>query len=197
MQVHPVPDAPVEFKAANKHSAWSHSNPPPATTNPHPYSSTGSKNSLAPQKLESYHDRESSDELMFYQVGTNGLSELKPNTTYDSSQDLPLPPIARQTSSEARRRQRKIQKGTIDISTEMSVQEILIEILRVAVDLKIRSTEQSAPNTVKCSYKDITFTVTVTKQSRNTSNLCFQWLSGGDHASYLGICEDMLSRLHL
>ena len=191
--IHPVADTtPV----LDKHAAWSH-NPPAVPLNPH-HSHTGSKNSLAGQKSESNPGRDSGDELMFYQVDVNGLSELKQNTTTDSSsQDLPLPPISRQTSSEAKRRQKKIRKGVIDISTEMSVEEILIEILRVAVNLKLRSTDQSGPNIVKLSYRDISFTVGVTKETRNICNLNFQWLSGGDYTSYLGICEDMLNKLHL
>ena len=200
VQVHPFTDAaPDELKAIvpEKNSAWSHISPQVAV-HPHQYSRSGSKNSMTEQKSESHHSRDSSDDLTFYQVGVNA-SPVKQVTiaSYDSSQDLPLPPISRQTSNEAKRQLKMIRKGTIDISSEMSVDEILIEILRVAVNLKIRSTEQSAPNTVKCTFKDITFTVTVIKETRNMCKLSFQWLSGGDHTSYMGVCDDMLSKLHL
>lgn len=199
VRVHPLTDTPDKRKATvpEKNSAWSHISPP-VPTHPYPNSRSGSKNSMTEQKYELQHSRDSSDDLTFYQVGVNP-PPIKQITTdsYDSSQDLPLPPISRQTSHEAKKQQKMIRKGAIDISTEMSVDEILIEILRVAVNLKIRSTEQLASNIVKCTFKDITFTVTVIKVTKNMCKLSFQWLSGGDHSSYLGVCDDMLSKLHL
>lgn len=200
MQVHPLPDITGDEQKAtvpNRSSAWSQ-NPPPVLTNPHSYSRDSSKYSLSGQKAESNHSRESSDDLTFYQVGVSALPiKHATSTPYDPPQDLPLPPIPRQPFNDAKRYQKTIHKGVAIVPTEMMEKEILIEIFRVAANLKTRFTEQSAPNTVKCTFKDITFTVTVTKDTKDSCNLSFQWLSGGDYASYMGVCEDMLSKLHL
>lgn len=82
------------------------------------------------------------------------------------------------------------------IKTDLGVDAIMSEILRVASNLKMKEFEEGARNTVICLWKKIRFSITVTKDMRNGAcRLNFQWLSGGDHKSYTDICRKMMDSI--
>ena len=88
--------------------------------------------------------------------------------------------------------------GEYRIKTDLGVDAIISEIIRAASNLKMREFEEGARHTVICSWKGIRFSISVAKETRNgTCLLNFQWLSGGDHKSYVDICRKMMDGIVL
>jgi len=82
------------------------------------------------------------------------------------------------------------------IKTDLGVDAIMSEIIRVASNLKMREFEERARNIIICLWKKIRFSITVARDTRNgTCHLNFQWLSGGDHKSYTDICRKMMDSI--
>lgn len=87
------------------------------------------------------------------------------------------------------------QTADMDIRTEMPVDAIVSELVRVATNMEL-VIEHTASNTISCTWKgSIHFQVSVNKEKGGrTCHLAFQWLSGGDFKTYLDICKQLKER---
>ena len=152
-------------------------------------------------------DSERPDELVFHQVKSHTLPKHgNRNSVYseisDKESERYLPPLYSKPPTRSSRRNNSDQihkrkngylseAGSIEVKTDLSMEAIISEVLRVADTMKMREIEQSANNTVTCSCRGIRFQVTVSKDLHNVCRMLFQWLSGGEHDSYKTICDHL------
>ncbi len=85
----------------------------------------------------------------------------------------------------------------VEIRTEMPLDAIVSEVVRVATNLDVLI-EQTTMNTISCTWRALHFQVIVNKALRSpTCHLAFKWLSGGDHKTYLDTCKQLIQRIRL
>ena len=82
-----------------------------------------------------------------------------------------------------------------NINSDLSVDEILTEILRVASNVKMRERELNG-STLSCNWKGVRFNMSVQKQG-SQCQLRFKWFSGGDLSTYKELCERFMRKLKL
>ncbi len=82
-----------------------------------------------------------------------------------------------------------------NINSDLSVDEIITEILRVASNVKMRERELNG-STLSCNWKGVRFSMSVHKQG-SQCQLRFKWFSGGDLSTYKELCERFMRKLKL
>lgn len=154
------------------------------------------------------------DELVFHDVRSNTLPRSKKATfsISDSSESInstvshlpsitetpPVPAWKRKRSeSSPEKRNGFTHSEAVEIGTLLSVDEVLAEILRAGLSLKIREVEKSGASRVTCTWGGVKFLVLVSKERFDTCKLTFQWLSGGDAVSYREKCDRLSRKLKL
>lgn len=80
--------------------------------------------------------------------------------------------------------------------TELRVDEVLTEILRVATSLKMKEAEPVTGNRVVCTWGGVKIQISISKHD-SVCTLVLQWISGGDNASYREKCEKLLKKIKL
>lgn len=84
----------------------------------------------------------------------------------------------------------------VEVRTELSVDEVLMEILRTARSLKIREVEKNGPSSIEYTWSGVKTRVIINKEHCNCK-LSFQWVSGGDMISYREKCDKLSKKLRL
>lgn len=81
------------------------------------------------------------------------------------------------------------------VHTDLSIDEIMGETLRVVDKAKMREHELSG-QTLNCCWKGIRFSIEVLKRD-SVCQFKFNWFSGGDISGYKNLCEGFMRRLKL
>ena len=183
-------------------------------------SSTSTRNSSIQSGLEDLHDEEE-DPIIFHNVKSKtlprnfGLKKLLSRDTVGSlSQDdgthLPAlstphhpPPTrggGRHPSSDMtphRRNGLRASSGDkYQVNTDLSIDAVLTEVLRVAGNLKMRESELQG-HTLSCYWRGVRFKLSVQKDRYETYHFVFRWDSGGDLSKYSELCERFMKKLKL
>lgn len=85
----------------------------------------------------------------------------------------------------------------MEVRTEMSMDEVLAEILRTTHGLKIREVGKNGPSSVDLTWGGVRIRVVVNKEHYNKYTLSFQWMAGGDVISYREKCDKLSKKLKL
>ena len=82
------------------------------------------------------------------------------------------------------------------VNTDLSIDEVLAEVLRVASNLKMRESELQG-HTLLCCWKGVRFKLSVQKDRYDTCHFMFRWDSGGELSKYSDLCERFMKKLKL
>ena len=152
------------------------------------------------------------DDLVFHEVKSNSLprsNHKKAAIMSDSVESINTLPSITETPyvNPTWKRKRSISPEkrngfarseiTMEIRTEMSVDEVLTEILRTSQGLKIREVVKNGPSSVECTWGGVKIRVVVIKEHYDNCILSFQWMAGGDVISYREKCDRLSKRLKL
>ena len=89
-----------------------------------------------------------------------------------------------------------LSKDALDIQTDLSLDAILSEVLRVSSNLKMRECEQIG-NAITCTWKGVRFKVSVSKDHHDACRINFQWYSGGDLVIFKDLRDRLVGKLNL
>ncbi len=155
------------------------------------------------------YDLEEPDDLQFHTVDSyttrfpGSHEPQRQNVRVPESSDhyVHFPTISdSSTKSPARGQQAKngllSQVTDMEVTTEMAVEAIVSELVRVATNMEL-DIEQITANTITCTWnRTVHFKVSVSRESRSqTRRLMFQWLYGGDHKTYKDVCKQLKDRI--
>lgn len=200
--------------------AW-HSTPSSRTSSRNPSRQGSRQSSSRNPRSNTVHTRASSydtsetnqEELVFHDVRSNTLPRPSKKPTFslsDSYESItstisPLPSINETPAVQVGKRKRSISpekknsftcSDTVELKTELGMEEVLTEIIRAAHSLKIREVDKQGPSSVVCTWGGVIMLVVVTKEHFNCK-LNFQWLSGGDVISYREKCDRLSRKIKL
>lgn len=189
-------------------NAW-HSNPNSRTQSRNP-SRHGSRipSSTSPSGGSNINslDAEDDEEDIFHTVKTQTLSKPSQGNKIfpELNNEMHLPSLQQPQTRAGTRDHMQVRKNgyhlpTNDVKefkTDLSIDAILSEILRVASNMKMRESEQIG-NTINCSWKGVRFKLTIYKHHHDACRISYQWSSGGDLATFRGHCERLTNKLQL
>ena len=156
------------------------------------------------QKHASIGSNTSDEELEFHDVSSNkvtfyaGSPSQTPSPCKDNSHLLP--PI-KPSSVKKRKNGFSVPplplNGDYTIRTELQVSEIVVELLRAAQSMNMKSVEPLTSNKLHCQHKSVNFEVGVRKSSLSSCILHFEWTYGGNTRQFNDACHELLQRLTL
>ena len=119
--------------------------------------------------------------------------------------NLPLPAISTpKNSGNSRKRGSSLKRrngvvippsGDLTLKTDLSINSIIGELLRVAQNMKMKTAEPSSGTKVHFEHKSLSFDVSIRKKSITSCIIHFEWLSGGSLKQFNEVCSSIVSNI--
>lgn len=85
--------------------------------------------------------------------------------------------------------------GDITLKTDISINAIIGELLRVAQNMRMKTAEPSSGTKVHFEHKSISFDVSIRKKSITSCIIHFEWLSGGSLRQFNEVCSSIVTNI--
>lgn len=207
-KLHPLPVSNAWHSNPGSHT---HSRNPsrPASRAPSSTSTRGSGSTTS-----GLGEPDEDDDIVFHPVKTNTLTRTSPGdklfplVSPDADVETRLPSLSphhlpqsragRRTYPEMPKRKNGyvMTNDAVEIQTDLSLDAILSELLRVTSNIKMRESEQIG-NAITCSWKGVRFKVSVSKDHHDVCRINFQWYSGGDLNTFKELRDRLVKKLRL
>ena len=142
-----------------------------------------------------------------FSIGADSIEMLEEN---DHLPSLPSPQHSVPPSTRSRRRRAhsdvsglgphcngfQSQTVTLDLTTDLDSDAIIMEFIRVADQLKMRHLI-SNKSMVEGVLKGIRIQIHIKKDQHRSCHVTFQWVSGGEFKTYREVCDNFMLRTHL
>ena len=85
--------------------------------------------------------------------------------------------------------------GDFTLKTDLSINSIIGELLRVAQNMRMKTAEPSSGTKVHFEHKSLSFDVSIRKKSITSCIIHFEWLSGGSLKQFNEVCSSIVSNI--
>ena len=85
--------------------------------------------------------------------------------------------------------------GDLTLKTELSINSIIGELLRVAQGMRMKTAEPLSGTKVHFEHKSVSFDVSIRKKSITSCIIHFEWLSGGSLKQFNEVCSSIISNI--